>query len=188
MAKSKAIYEYNPKYAIMLLEYFDVSSYERLELTDKDGNIVDVKIIPTDPPNFYGFARRIGIPSRAIKSWCETHEDFKEAWDRAEDCLKDIIFTNGLLGKYDKTVTIFSMKNLFGWTDRVEQKLELGSSLTSLLSQISQQNNSMDMMQQRELGIKEFDAIVTPESKHILEHAKTIVNAELLPEVNHVKG
>lgn len=185
MAKTKAIYEYKPEYAQQLLEYFDISAYERVELTDKNGKVTDVVIIPASPPNFYGFARLIGIPSRAVKAWCETHEDFREAWDRAEDCMKDIIFTNGLLGKYEKTVTIFSMKNLFQWTDRVEQKLELGTGLTSLLSQISTNNNQLDMMQQRRLGIKEVDAMTSSQSKQILDSAKVVVDAELLPEVNH---
>lgn len=86
--------------------------------------------------SFESFAGHISVTKQILYDWCEKHPEFLDAkklgWAK---CLLfyEKIGRQAMVGKlpgFNLGSWCLNMKNRFGWTDRVEQKVEGASSIT----------------------------------------------------------
>jgi hypothetical protein len=82
---------YDPLTANRLIRYFDVEP----KVTEKDG-----KVEAIDFPTLEGFCGKYKIPKRKLMYWAEQYEEVKEAIEFARDKMKEVLFVNGLSGRY----------------------------------------------------------------------------------------
>jgi hypothetical protein len=68
--------------------------------------------------------------------WCDQHEDFRVAYQKAKDLAESMWAANAMQGRYQTAFAIFYGKNVHGYRDKqeVEHSGEVGLSqiLTSL--------------------------------------------------------
>lgn len=91
--------------------------------------------------SFESFAGLIGVARSTLYDWVDTIPEFaaakEEAWARSllhwERVGKEGMFMGGKDNPFNATVWVFSMKNKFSWSDRVEQKVEGKMSLENLV-------------------------------------------------------
>lgn len=110
---------YDPKYVDEILDYFNVPSFDVEISCDKEGNETQ-KRIPNSLPTLAGFACKIGVDRTSIWEWSKKHPEFSNAIKLCKDHQERILVDNALLGRYDKTFSIFTAKNLLDWRDRHE--------------------------------------------------------------------
>jgi len=70
-----------------------------------------------------------------FSEWGKTYKDNATISDikkKIEDILESRIVTGGMSKLYDKTMTIFLLKNKYGWEDRVKQDIDQTSSITTI--------------------------------------------------------
>ena len=53
-------------------------------------------------------------------AWARRHEEFDEAVGVCKAIQEDVLVTMGLLSAYAPGLTIFTLKNLLGWEDKME--------------------------------------------------------------------
>lgn len=70
-------------------------------------------------PNQTNFARWLGVEHQRIS---EAIGDDKEARDRYKRMLADCLSEGAMVGAYEKSSTIFSLKNLCDWADKYEDR------------------------------------------------------------------
>jgi len=76
---------------------------------------------PVPPPTLSGYAAKIGVRRETLWAWARKHEEFDEAVGICKG-VQEIVFVHmGVLGAYAPNMTIFVLKNLLNWTDKVEQ-------------------------------------------------------------------
>ena len=64
---------------------------------------------------------KIGVRRETLWAWARKHEEFDEAVGICKG-VQEIVFVHmGVLGAYAPNMTIFVLKNLLNWTDKVEQ-------------------------------------------------------------------
>jgi hypothetical protein len=133
--------EYDPKYADMLLEYFDVPPYvEQIKkLITKKGEVIEVPTdVPSDFPTLAGFAIKLGVHRDTLLEWSKTHPEFSGAYKRAKDFQEHYLTVNGNKGLIDTAFGIFTAKNVLKWRDRQpgeEDKININLSLADRISQ-----------------------------------------------------
>ena len=76
---------------------------------------------PVSPPTLAGYAARVGVRRETLWAWTRQHEEFGEAVGICKAIQEQVLVTMGLLGAYAPGLTIFMLKNLLGWQDKVEQ-------------------------------------------------------------------
>ena len=76
---------------------------------------------PVTPPTLSGYAAKIGVRRETLWAWTRQHEEFDEAVGICKAIQEHVLVTMGLLGAYRPSMTIFMLKNLLGWKDKVEQ-------------------------------------------------------------------
>ena len=77
---------------------------------------------PVPPPTLAGYAAKIEVARETLWDWGQKHEEFSNALERCKAIQEQVFLQMGALGAYVPSVTIFMLKNLHGWMDRVEQK------------------------------------------------------------------
>lgn len=106
---------YKSEYAAQMLEYFE--SFEKTkivhdEMVWKNGEVAKKeREVPNAPPQFSEFARKIKTTHRQLKAWCRLYPEFLEAYIACQEIFKEFLISNGLLGHYASTMTIFTAKN-----------------------------------------------------------------------------
>lgn len=80
--------------------------------------------------SFECFAGVLGVTKQIIYDWCERHPEFLDAknrgWSKSQ-LTYEKIGRSAMAGKipnFNTAVWIFNMKNRFGWSDRIETKVE----------------------------------------------------------------
>ena len=76
---------------------------------------------PVRPPLFAGYAVKIGVRRQTLWNWARRHEDFDEAVGICKAMQEHVFITMGLLGAYRPGMTIFVLKNLLRWQDKIER-------------------------------------------------------------------
>lgn len=76
---------------------------------------------PVRPPTLAGYAVSIGVRRETLWAWGKQHTEFDEAVGIAKSIEQQILIEQGLLGAYNPGVVALCLKNLQGWTDRVEE-------------------------------------------------------------------
>lgn len=111
--------EYNPAYADMMYEYFNVPAGENVQRENSKGEIVNVWI-PSQFPTLAGFARKIGHDRGTLAEWAKIHPEFSRAYKEAQDHQEAILVENGLMEGYNASFSIFTAKNVLGWRDKTD--------------------------------------------------------------------
>ena len=119
--------KYDDKYCQEIIDYFNKPAYEPIMIKDDEGvlsvatNKQDKPLMkPCSLPTKEGFAFSIGIHCETLTNWAKKHNDFFEAFKKAENLQKNILIQNGLIGNYEKTFAIFVAKNV---TDMKDQQV-----------------------------------------------------------------
>ena len=68
------------------------------------------------------FAAKHRFPSEYLSRWAAKYEWFYQSLKRFEDIQQKQLIYAALSGKIDRTFTIFTLKNIAGWRDVVEQQ------------------------------------------------------------------
>lgn len=102
MSKAGQPSKYDPKYAKMFLDYFNVDPAKK------------TKEFPTKG----GFAIRIGVHRDTLFEWAKKHPDFAEVYKRAEDFQERFLVNRGLAGRISPAFGIFALKNICNWHDK----------------------------------------------------------------------
>lgn len=102
--------DYNPKYCEEIIEFFDKEPWEETE----NGRV------PCKLPTLARFAVDRGVCRETVWNWSQTHPEFFNAIKRAKAIQEDLLVQNGLTALYDKTLSIFCLKNLSDWKDKKE--------------------------------------------------------------------
>jgi len=76
---------------------------------------------PVHPPTFAGYAAHIGVSAPCIWTWKKRYSAFEEAHHECKAIAEHVIVTMGAMGAYNPNVCTFMLKNLHGWTDKLEQ-------------------------------------------------------------------
>ena len=76
---------------------------------------------PVPPPTLAGYAARVGVRRETLWAWARRHEDFDEAVGICKAIQERLLLHMGLLRAYPPALTIFMLKNLLGWKDKVER-------------------------------------------------------------------
>ena len=64
---------------------------------------------------------KIGVRRQTLWNWARRHEEFDEAVGISKAMQEHIFITMGLLGAYRPGMTIFVLKNLLRWQDKIEK-------------------------------------------------------------------
>lgn len=127
--KTGAPTKYKPEYCEQILEFFNKEPFEYVEIDveddegnvrktialDKTGNPIRV---PVHLPTKEAFATSIGVDRGSLLNWAREHPEFFSAIKICEQMQQNILLQNALVQSYDKTFSIFTAKNVMGWTDK----------------------------------------------------------------------
>jgi hypothetical protein len=145
--------KYIPEYCQKLIDFFNIEPYTEVYAMSKDGKSVFKERIPNNLPLIGRFATTIGIGKSTIWSWSERYPEFKAALEIAHDMQEYILVTNSLMGLYSPAASIFAMKNLIGWRDKIESEQTVKFSVDSLMQQVRGMNSGKDMLEQKSMRI-----------------------------------
>ncbi len=96
--------------------------------TDARGRVTYVKK-PVRPPTTAGYAAEIGVSRVALWNWAKRYPEFEDAVEIARSMQEQILVEMGLQNGYNANMTIFVLKNLQHWTDKVENTHKGGVTL-----------------------------------------------------------
>lgn len=127
--KTGAPTKYKPEYCEQIIEFFNKEPFEYVEIDvedengevrktialDKSGNPIRV---PVQLPTKAAFAISIGVDRDSLRNWAREHPEFFGAIKICEMMQENILTQNALVQAYDKTFSIFTAKNVMGWTDK----------------------------------------------------------------------
>jgi len=110
--------KYKEYYCNEMIDFFDVEHFEWKEekTTYRDGTIKEKPIaVPNPVPFFSRFALTIDVCHDTLLEWCKKHPNFSLAYKKCKEMQAEMIGTNGMMGLYNATFTIFAAKNMIGW-------------------------------------------------------------------------
>jgi len=126
--------KYKPEYCQQLINYFDLSkaAYKEVTLPAGEGR-ERVEILPEVFPTFEEFAADIGVCYDTLRAWATdknengslVNPEFSEAYSRARTRQTAILFKGGMAGAFDGRFAGLAAKNLAGWSDKVEQAVDV---------------------------------------------------------------
>ncbi|WP_454056875.1 hypothetical protein [Cupriavidus sp. Marseille-Q8015] len=132
---------YKDEYRQLLVDYFNIA-VERIEVIDVPTGKYDDKgqpIMTTEHkpvlntfPTLTRFAASIGVTRETLHDWATAKNpdgtlrrpDFSYAYARAKDLQESLIIEGGMAGLYDTRFAGLAAKNLIGWRDQVDTKVE----------------------------------------------------------------
>lgn len=107
--------KYRREYARDIIKYFDITPTKEVTRGGRRETVIN------EYPMFEGFAKKIGVTSRTLLSWCEKHKEFAEAYERCKDMQRYILVTNSLLSRYNSGFAKFIAMNHHGMSEKVER-------------------------------------------------------------------
>lgn len=113
--------KYRPEYCQGIIDYFENSGKPLIKTFCYEGQLIQKKIGKL-PSFFEGFAKKVGVHRDTLHEWCDAYPEFSDAYKIAKDIQLRDFMEKGLKGDLNSAFTIFTMKNIFGWRDRVEQE------------------------------------------------------------------
>lgn len=120
--------KYKKKYAKALIEYFGKppNRVEYVKHYDSYGNIKreEPVLMGADYPTLEGFAASLSVTVRTLENWCESHEEFREAYERAKELQKNVLIVNSLGGQYNGNFAKFIAMNEFGMSEKSDHKFD----------------------------------------------------------------
>lgn len=120
--------KYKKKYAKALLQYFGKppSRVEYVKHYDSYGNLKreEPVLMGADYPTLEGFAASLSVTVRTLENWCESHEEFREAYERAKELQKNVLVVNSLGGQYNGNFAKFIAMNEFGMSEKSDHKFD----------------------------------------------------------------
>ncbi|WP_227461668.1 terminase small subunit [Cupriavidus pauculus] len=132
---------YKDEYRQQLIDYFNIA-VERIEVIevptgkeDKDGRPImttEHKTVLNTFPTLTRFAASIGVTRETLHDWATAKNpdgtlrrpDFSYAYARAKDLQESLIIEGGMAGRYEARFASLAAKNLIGWRDQVDTKVE----------------------------------------------------------------
>lgn len=132
---------YKDEYREQLIAYFNIA-VERIEVievptgkTDGEGKPImttEHKPVLNTFPTLTRFAASIGVTRETLHDWATAKNpdgtlrrpDFSYAYTRAKDLQESLIIEGGMAGLYDTRFAGLAAKNLIGWRDQVDTKVE----------------------------------------------------------------
>ncbi|MGY6154123.1 terminase small subunit [Paraburkholderia graminis] len=118
---------YRPEYGQMIVEFFRIDLERSVEVVvpGKDGKPVTVtETVVNRFPTLTRFADSLGVSCQTLKNWAAAHPDFAHAHARAKGLQASLLIEGGMSGRYESRFVVLASKNLLGWRDRVEHKVE----------------------------------------------------------------
>ena len=79
---------------------------------------------PVRPPTQAAYAAKIGVRRETLWAWEKQHEEFAEALGVAKACQEALLIELGAVGALAPSTTNFILKNLQGWTDKLESTVK----------------------------------------------------------------
>lgn len=76
---------------------------------------------PVRPPSAAAYAAEIGVRRETLWAWEKQYDEFAEAMSIAKAIQEAMLVELGVCGAYNPSSVNFALKNLQGWTDRLEQ-------------------------------------------------------------------
>ncbi len=76
---------------------------------------------PVRPPTLAGYAAKVGVRRETLWAWARQHEEFDEAVGICKAIQEHVFINMGLLGAWRPGMTIFVLKNLLRWQDKIER-------------------------------------------------------------------
>lgn len=114
--------KYHHDYCRQVVAYFraDHTRMVNREVATPKGPIV-IEVEEANPlPTLAGFAASIGISTSTLGKWRKKYPEFDNAVQVAQAYQEDMLTNNALRGKFAAAPSIFAMKNLMGWRDKIE--------------------------------------------------------------------
>lgn len=115
--------KYRDKYCKEIIEYFSVDALELIKDAEINGKARKERL-PARMPWFEGFARKIGVDTKTLRSWRKLHPEFDAAYEQAKELQREFLVEVGLSGKAPSSFVIFTMKNVCGWRDERDLRLK----------------------------------------------------------------
>ena len=100
--------------------YAEVADAERNENERGDLKYVG---IPVRVPTFAGYAALIGVARETLWAWKKKHTEFQEASSICEAIQEAFLVELGTVGALNPQMTMFSLKNLQGWSEKADVKM-----------------------------------------------------------------
>lgn len=104
--------KYQAKYCTEIVEYFS----QEPEFDDKG------KLTWACIPTLISFSQKIGVNDGTLWRWTQENLAFRDAYKMAKKKQEEFFMKAGLNGLTNTAMTIFALKNLHDWSDKVEQK------------------------------------------------------------------
>ena len=79
---------------------------------------------PVPPPTLSGYAVEIGVSRQTLWEWRKEHDEFAEAADLCHSIQEQVLLGMGATGGYQPQVVNFMLKNLQGWSEKVDQNIQ----------------------------------------------------------------
>ena len=115
---------YDPDFhPVDVIAYFK-RAYELIDDPIKyetDKGVIGFVTKPVRPPSAAAYAAMIGVRRETLWAWEKEHTQFGEAMGIAKAFQEATLIELGAVGAYAPGPTNFILKNLQGWTDKLEQ-------------------------------------------------------------------
>lgn len=115
--------KYKSEYCEEIIEFFSLDPWEQkiVESISKQGEKVSIVTnVPCQLPTMAKFAVDRDVCRETVCEWQRVHPEFSDAVKKAKALQENILIQNGLFANYDKTMSIFCLKNLAHWKDKQE--------------------------------------------------------------------
>ncbi len=105
-----------------ILDYFR-TAYEAMEDPERytSKGVIGWTMKPVRPPSQVGYAARIGIRPETLWAWEKAHGEFANALAMCKAFQAAMLIESSACGAYHPGSAAMILKNLHGWTDRVEE-------------------------------------------------------------------
>jgi len=127
---------YRPELVDMLIAYFDVQ-VDRIEVVsvptpDGKGVMPQNEVVQNTFPTLTRFAHNHNLTRQTLYEWgtainkdgSPKYPDFSYAYVRAREAQESLIVEGGMAGKYESRFAGLAAKNLIGWKDQIETKVD----------------------------------------------------------------
>lgn len=114
--------KYEHDFCRLVVKYFQTAHTRMVnrEVATPKGAI-QVEVEEANPlPTLAGFAASIGVSTSTLAKWRKKYPEFDNAVQVAQAYQEDMLTNNALRGKFAAAPSIFAMKNLMGWRDKIE--------------------------------------------------------------------
>lgn len=123
--------EYREEFCDMMIAFFDIEVQEVKTIPLEDGTST-VSVVQNTFPTLTRFASKLGVSRQTLHDWATkkdesgapVYPEFADAYARARDLQEALITEGGMAGSYEPRFATFAAKNLIGWKDQVETKIE----------------------------------------------------------------